>query len=195
MRDPAVLVGAGTRRDCPASIRRGIIEGHAYSVLHAVEAVDRHGETHRLLLLRNPWAHGEWHGPWSDRSELWGKLPRVRAAVGDGASDEDDGLFWMAVDDFCAVFAAVELCRLPGGAHRRTANATLTPRPRPSLADVPLAGMEAIMEADDEAPAGRSGRLEGVVEEEESGSETESPQKASGKGAKQRRRKGRKGRR
>ena len=38
MRDPAVLVGAGTRRDCPASIRRGIIEGHAYSVLHAVEA-------------------------------------------------------------------------------------------------------------------------------------------------------------
>ena len=63
MRDPAVLVGAGTRRDCPASIRRGIIEGHAYSVLHAVEAVDRHGETHRLLLLRNPWAHGEWHGP------------------------------------------------------------------------------------------------------------------------------------
>ena len=51
------------------------------------------------------------------------------------------------------------------------------------------------MEADDEAPAGRSGRLEGVVEEEESDSETESPQKASGKGAKQRRRKGHKGRR
>ena len=55
--------------------------------------------------------------------------------------------------------------------------------------------MEAIMEADDEAPAGRNGRLEGVVEEEESDSETESPQKASGKGAKHRRRKGRKGRR
>ena len=35
--DPGVLVGAGTRRDCPDEVRRGIIVGHAYSVLHAVE--------------------------------------------------------------------------------------------------------------------------------------------------------------
>ncbi len=40
--------------------RKGIQEGHAYSVMRAVE-ID--GE--RLLLLKNPWGKGEWTGPWS----------------------------------------------------------------------------------------------------------------------------------
>ena len=51
---------------------------------------------------------------------------QVRAAVGDGLSREDDGLFWMAVEDFTEVFATVDMCRLPSGeAHVRTPNAML----------------------------------------------------------------------
>ena len=46
--------------------RRGIQEGHAYSVMRAVE-ID--GE--RLLLLKNPWGKGEWTGPWSMSFDLW----------------------------------------------------------------------------------------------------------------------------
>lgn len=40
--------------------RKGIYEGHAYSILKAVEM-----DGQRLVLVRNPWGEGEWHGPWS----------------------------------------------------------------------------------------------------------------------------------
>lgn len=40
--------------------RKGIREGHAYSVMRAVEM-----DGQRLLLLKNPWGKGEWTGPWS----------------------------------------------------------------------------------------------------------------------------------
>ena len=40
--------------------RKGIYEGHAYSIMRAVEI-----DGQRLLLLKNPWGKGEWKGPWS----------------------------------------------------------------------------------------------------------------------------------
>ena len=40
--------------------RKGIIEGHAYSVMRTVEM-----DGQRLLLLKNPWGKSEWTGPWS----------------------------------------------------------------------------------------------------------------------------------
>lgn len=45
--------------------RKGIYEGHAYSILKAVEM-----DGQRLVLVRNPWGEGEWHGPWSKFYEL-----------------------------------------------------------------------------------------------------------------------------
>jgi hypothetical protein len=45
--------------------RKGIYEGHAYSILRAVEI-----DGQRLLLLRNPWGEGEWTGPWSKQTLL-----------------------------------------------------------------------------------------------------------------------------
>lgn len=40
--------------------RKGIQEGHAYSVMRAVEM-----DGQRLLLLKNPWGKVEWTGAWS----------------------------------------------------------------------------------------------------------------------------------
>ncbi len=40
--------------------RKGIVEGHAYSIMRAVEIDQK-----RLCLIRNPWGEGEWTGPWS----------------------------------------------------------------------------------------------------------------------------------
>jgi hypothetical protein len=156
--DPNVLVGAGTRSGTTAEARHGIVDGHAYSVLHAVEVPRsgrspargggeeqaRHkggtakaggagaagagagaGACHRLLLLRNPWGHGEWTGPWSDLSREWDAHPECRAAVGDCRSTDDDGEFWMDIETFCALFASVDMCRLPGGHRHRTKNAEM----------------------------------------------------------------------
>lgn len=46
--------------------RKGIYEGHAYSIMKAVEIDGK-----RLCLLRNPWGMGEWTGPWADGSSEW----------------------------------------------------------------------------------------------------------------------------
>jgi hypothetical protein len=45
---------------------RGLIPGHAYSVIAAKEA-----NGHKLLNIRNPWGRFEWDGDWGDESPLW----------------------------------------------------------------------------------------------------------------------------
>lgn len=40
--------------------RKGIVEGHAYSIQKAVEIDGK-----RLLKVKNPWGKHEWTGPWS----------------------------------------------------------------------------------------------------------------------------------
>ena len=44
----------------------GLVEAHAYSLLHAVDV-----EGHQLLFLRNPWGNDKrWNGRWSDGDEV-----------------------------------------------------------------------------------------------------------------------------
>jgi Calpain family cysteine protease len=44
----------------------GLIGGHAYSILRAVDCKGK-----RFVVLRNPWGKGEWTGRWSDGSQEW----------------------------------------------------------------------------------------------------------------------------
>jgi hypothetical protein len=44
----------------------GLIAGHAYSVLRAVEYKGK-----RFLVIRNPWGKSEWTGSWSDGAKEW----------------------------------------------------------------------------------------------------------------------------
>lgn len=45
---------------------QGLIGGHAYSVLRAVECKGK-----RFVIVHNPWGNSEWTGPWSDGSKEW----------------------------------------------------------------------------------------------------------------------------
>ncbi|KAK3328384.1 hypothetical protein B0T19DRAFT_189622 [Cercophora scortea] len=85
--------------------RKGILEGHAYSVMRAVEM-----EGERLLLLKNPWGKGEWHGPWSDGSKEWTPewLQRLNHRFG------DDGAFWISYKDLLRKYQAFDRTRLFG---------------------------------------------------------------------------------
>jgi len=47
---------------------RGLIGGHAYSVIRAKECKGK-----RFVVVRNPWGASEWTGPWSDGSKEWTK--------------------------------------------------------------------------------------------------------------------------
>ncbi|KAJ7607934.1 hypothetical protein FB45DRAFT_806548 [Roridomyces roridus] len=80
----------------------GLIGGHAYSVLRAV---DYNGK--RFVVLRNPWGDSEWTGPWSDGSREWTEewLPALKALKhGFG----DDGEFVMEYEDFLNNWDLVE---------------------------------------------------------------------------------------
>eukprot|EP00401_Gymnodinium_catenatum_P073693 CAMPEP_0117586776 /NCGR_PEP_ID=MMETSP0784-20121206/68908_1 /TAXON_ID=39447 /ORGANISM="" /LENGTH=603 /DNA_ID=CAMNT_0005387911 /DNA_START=330 /DNA_END=2141 /DNA_ORIENTATION=- len=85
----------------------GIVDGHAYSVLAAMEVPAGHG-TERIVKLRNPWGEGEWRGRYSDGSCAWTeeamKLVDLEKA--------DDGVFWMELSDFEAYFACTAFCYL-----------------------------------------------------------------------------------
>ncbi|KAJ8246914.1 hypothetical protein GJAV_G00256740 [Gymnothorax javanicus] len=96
----------------------GLVRGHAYSVT-AVRKV-RLGQGILTLLnpekiflirMRNPWGKTEWNGPWSDSSEEWRRVSSSeRTSL--GLTVENDGEFWMVIDDWCKIFTDVDVCRL-----------------------------------------------------------------------------------
>ena len=52
---------------------KGLIEGHAYSVVKVVKVYKEDGTHVKLVQLKNPWGVGEYTGAWSDNSKLWTK--------------------------------------------------------------------------------------------------------------------------
>ncbi|GLC55678.1 hypothetical protein PLESTB_001013700 [Pleodorina starrii] len=81
----------------------GIVQGHAYSIITVEEADDK-----RFLRLRNPWGTFEWKGAWSDKSPLWDRNPKVKAAL--EFKPTSDGSFWMEWTDFVQHFNTLEFC-------------------------------------------------------------------------------------
>ncbi|KAH8706011.1 hypothetical protein BGW36DRAFT_284468 [Talaromyces proteolyticus] len=96
------------------STRSGLALGHAYSILRAVHELDEEGNGVRLVLIRNPWGErngggiGEWNGPWSDGAKEWTPywLQKLDHKFG------DDGIFWMAYEDFLSTFMFVHRTRI-----------------------------------------------------------------------------------
>lgn len=88
----------------------GLVPDHAYGVLgvqeHKGPQEDHHGV--RLVKMRNPWGNGEWNGDWSDTSAKW--TPALQQAF--GCREADDGVFFMAIDDFKARFDRVAVLLL-----------------------------------------------------------------------------------
>ncbi|KAJ7125745.1 cysteine proteinase [Mycena crocata] len=80
----------------------GLIGGHAYSVLRAVEYRGK-----RFVVLRNPWGDSEWTGPWSDGAREWTEewLPALKELQ---HSFGDDGEFVMEYSDFLDNWDLVE---------------------------------------------------------------------------------------
>ncbi|SJL03409.1 uncharacterized protein ARMOST_06763 [Armillaria ostoyae] len=80
----------------------GLIGGHAYSVLRAVECKGK-----RFVVVRNPWGESEWTGPWSDGSKQWTPewleiLPQLEHSFG------DDGQFVMEYTDFLECWERID---------------------------------------------------------------------------------------
>ena len=72
----------------------GLVGGHAYSVLRAVEHKGK-----RFVIIRNPWGQSEWTGPWSDGSKEW-TAEWLEALPALGHVFGDDGQFVMECEFF-----------------------------------------------------------------------------------------------
>ena len=108
---------------------------------HSTQVADpqRAGARCRLLCLRNPWGEVEWKGAWSDAWAGWTEdLKRDL-----GYHNAQDGLFWMAVEDFAKYFSDVHMLALrPGWASEYTRGVIPLRSPVPQVAygfEVPAA--------------------------------------------------------
>eukprot|EP00913_Durusdinium_trenchii_P011033 g10357.t1 len=90
------LMGASIHTDRHEREHRredGLVEAHAYSVIHAAE----------LNGVQNPWGNKmEWNGPWCDQSDEWSAHPEIAEAL--GVDEKADGLFWMDWESFEQTF-------------------------------------------------------------------------------------------
>ncbi|GBG24151.1 Calpain-like protein [Hondaea fermentalgiana] len=89
--------------DLEASV--GLVEMHAYTIL-GVHTIRAKGRVLKVLRIRNPWGRFEWNGDWSDKSSLW--TDSLRSEV--GWTNENDGIFFIDLQDFSKTFSAVHIC-------------------------------------------------------------------------------------
>eukprot|EP00927_Polykrikos_kofoidii_P026441 TRINITY_DN23525_c0_g2_i1.p1 TRINITY_DN23525_c0_g2~~TRINITY_DN23525_c0_g2_i1.p1 ORF type:complete len:2086 (-),score=383.67 TRINITY_DN23525_c0_g2_i1:300-6338(-) len=99
------LLGCGSHSGSDTDINaKGIVQGHAYSLLRVAEV-----DGNRLLQLRNPWGKSEWKGKWSDKdTKSWTQRMRKKLDFKAG----DDGIFWMAFEDFVLHYSTLYVCRV-----------------------------------------------------------------------------------
>ncbi|XP_076846280.1 calpain-12 [Brachyhypopomus gauderio] len=102
------FIQAKTVKEIGTVTAEGLVKGHAYAIT-ATDKVHRKTEEVLLVRLRNPWGFVEFCGPWSDKCKDWDGI--------DGAEKtrihlniEEDGEFWIGMEDFCKRFDTVELC-------------------------------------------------------------------------------------
>lgn len=79
----------------------GIVSGHAFSLLKAIEIIVN-GTKVKLLRIRNPWGNFEWTGKWSDSSPEWNAT--TKALVPDHEV-KDDGTFYIEYSDYLVHFS------------------------------------------------------------------------------------------
>jgi hypothetical protein len=102
------IIGAGTGGSGDdTNSRNGMVDGHAYTVLQAIENVA--GSGFDLVQVRNPHGHGELEsGYWDDDGPGWDKYPKVKKAL--RPIKRDDGIFWMSKEEFFKYFDQIYLC-------------------------------------------------------------------------------------
>ena len=103
------LMGAGSNSGSDSHVVQGIAQGHAYSVLAAVQLVNK-GQSVQLLKLRNPWGQTEWEGEWSDAWVNANAASHVKKQL--KWSKDDDGMFWIKLPDFLLNYSTLYTVRL-----------------------------------------------------------------------------------
>ncbi|CAD8089733.1 unnamed protein product [Paramecium primaurelia] len=86
----------------------GLLAGHAYAILKLANVLDQNNKLCRIMQMRNPWGRVEWKGDWCDSSNKWTEQTKQQYSV----EDNDDGIFWMSIEDFRTFFAGIGVCKI-----------------------------------------------------------------------------------
>ncbi|XP_047499379.1 calpain-B-like isoform X3 [Penaeus chinensis] len=116
----AALMGCAIEPDHPqvqseSILSNGLIVRHAYSITRVTEvdissAAPKLQGKAELVRLHNPWGNEtEWTGAWSDKSPEWATIS-LDEKKRLGLTFDDDGEFWMSVQDFASNFTTLEIC-------------------------------------------------------------------------------------
>lgn len=92
--------------------KKGLIEGHAYSVTKLNEVQLTGAKKVSILRIKNPWSnHTEWNGPFADKSAEWKLVPdHIKHTM--KVNFQEDGEFYMPYNDFLKYFDRVEICHM-----------------------------------------------------------------------------------
>jgi hypothetical protein len=108
-----------------------------------LKVVELDGE--KLIQLRNPWGKTEWNGKWSDNDPVWSSSPELTVTASLSLSPscshfhlptspltsrrvpqarlnykpDNDGLFWMGLQDFVTHFNRLYVCRYVSAPQQR----------------------------------------------------------------------------
>ncbi|XP_063595877.1 calpain-B-like [Penaeus indicus] len=116
----AALMGCAIEPDHPqmqseSILSNGLIVRHAYSITRVTEvdiasAAPKLQGKAELVRLHNPWGNEtEWTGAWSDKSPEWATIS-LEEKKRLGLTFDDDGEFWMSIQDFADNFTTLEIC-------------------------------------------------------------------------------------
>ncbi|XP_075392045.1 calpain-14 isoform X1 [Tenrec ecaudatus] len=112
------LIGCQTVSGRERVLENGLVDGHAYTLTGIRKVTCRHGPEY-LVKLRNPWGKVEWKGDWSDSSSKWELLcPKEKILL---LRKDEDGEFWMTLQDFKMHFVLLFICKLTPGLLRQEA--------------------------------------------------------------------------
>ncbi|OAF69198.1 hypothetical protein A3Q56_03016 [Intoshia linei] len=90
-----------------SELSNGLIVGHAYGVT----SITKIGH-YKLIRIRNPWGDKhEWKGAWCDGSREWSQISKDDRIKNEIKFD-NDGEFWMSIDDFIRNFTKMEVCNV-----------------------------------------------------------------------------------
>ena len=75
---------------------RGLVPGHAYTLVGVVQLTQNGRPYKKLIKLRNPWGKETYKGQWRDDDPQW--TPEFKAQV--NLEPDNDGTFYMPFDQF-----------------------------------------------------------------------------------------------
>ncbi|KAL9657108.1 hypothetical protein ABK040_002734 [Willaertia magna] len=87
----------------------GLLLNHQYAVLDCKAIYNSQSrKIERLIKIRNPWGESEWLGKWSDNSSDWTDEMKTKLDF----KSEDDGIFWMDLNDFLKHWTELDIVRI-----------------------------------------------------------------------------------